>query len=175
MVGLAEGGDGAFGTAFGGAEGDEEHLVFALVDEGAEFVFEAEAFVRGEVALEDGELEVIAPIEAGFVDAAEAAWVADVVANDVGGAHGFLGSAMEGGRKRMLLAGERCLARLGGLFSIWCIAEGYTPFGKATRFRPTPGCQPEILIFLTFPRRRQEDGEGGEKGSAFFEKWIVEE
>jgi hypothetical protein len=87
-IGFSEGADGAFGAGFAGAEGDEENLVFAVVDEFLEFGFHADAFDRGEVALEDGKLQVIAEIFAGFENAAQAFRIRDVVGDDIGRAHG---------------------------------------------------------------------------------------
>ena len=87
-VGAAEGGDDAVAAAFGGAEVDEEDLVLGVVDDLGEFAFEAGEVGAGELALEDGELEVVAPGAHDFEDAAEAFVVGDVVADEVGGAHG---------------------------------------------------------------------------------------
>ena len=87
-VGGAECGDDAAAAALGGAEVDEEDLVFGWFDDLGEFVFECDFFCGGEVAFEDGVLEVVAVIFAGFEDATEAFFVADVVADDPGVSHG---------------------------------------------------------------------------------------
>ena len=56
FVDLAERGDGAFSTEGGGAEVDEEHLVFVVMDLGVEARFHRGFFDRSEVALKDGVL-----------------------------------------------------------------------------------------------------------------------
>ena len=86
-VGLAEGGDDAVATAFGGAEMDEENLVFVVLDEVGEEGAAADEVGGGELAFEDGELEVVAEGAHGFEDLAEAFVVGDVVTDQVGLAH----------------------------------------------------------------------------------------
>lgn len=86
-VGLAEGGDDAVATAFGGAEMDEENLVFVVVDEVGEEGAATDEVGGGELAFEDGELEVVSEGAHGFEDLAEALVVGDVVTDQVGLAH----------------------------------------------------------------------------------------
>ncbi len=89
-VGLAESGDNAVAAAFGGAEVDEEDLVFVVVDDGGEFGAEADEVSRGELALEDGVLQVVAVAAHGLEDFAQAFVVGNVVADEEGFAHGVL-------------------------------------------------------------------------------------
>lgn len=84
----AEGGDDAVAAAFGGAEVDEEDLVEVVVDGFGEFGAEAGEVGGGELAFEDGVLEVVAPGAHDFEDASEAFVVGNVVADEVGVAHG---------------------------------------------------------------------------------------
>ncbi len=86
-VGEAEGGDDAVAAAFGGAEVDEEDLVFVVMDDAGEFGAAANEVAGGELAFEDGVLEVVAEAAHRFEDFAEAFVVGDVVADEVGLAH----------------------------------------------------------------------------------------
>ena len=86
-VGGAEGGDGALAASVGGAEGDEENLVFGRENGVTELGFHLDFLGGGEVALEDGELEMITEVFADIEDAAEALVVADVVGDKVAMAH----------------------------------------------------------------------------------------
>lgn len=85
---LAEGGDHSIAAAFGGAKIDEEHLVFAMVDDLAECLAALGKVDRPELALEDGVLQVVAKAAHGFEDLAEPFVVTDVVADEEGVAHG---------------------------------------------------------------------------------------
>jgi hypothetical protein len=87
-VGRAEGGDETVSSAFGGAEVHEEDLVFDMVDDAREERFQFGFFAGCQVTLEDGKLEMIPEIAAGFENLSEAFGVADVVANKVSAAHG---------------------------------------------------------------------------------------
>jgi len=87
-VGQAQGGDDAVASAFGGAEGNEEDLVFIVVDDVVQCGFELGFFFGVEVAFKHGELDVVAVVAACFEGAAQAFVVGDVVANKVCGAHG---------------------------------------------------------------------------------------
>ena len=98
-VGLAEGGDDALAAAVAGAKVDEEDLVLAVVDDAAELLAAADEVAGGELALEDGELEVVAEAAHGLEDAAEALVVGDVVADEVGGAH--FGNYRRGGPREL--------------------------------------------------------------------------
>jgi len=73
---------------FAGAEIDKENLIFLFVDEVFEEGLELRFFSRVQIAFENGKLEVVAPVAAGFENALEAFFVADVVADEVGAAHG---------------------------------------------------------------------------------------
>ena len=95
-VGDAQGGNDAVAAPLGGAEADEDHLVFGVVDKGRQFGFQRGLFRRVEVALENRELEVVAVVFAGFEHAAQAFGIGDVVANKVRGAHGGAGGAVSG-------------------------------------------------------------------------------
>jgi hypothetical protein len=77
---------------------DEQNLVFGVVDDAGEFDAAADEVGGGELAFEDGVLEVVAETAHEFEDFAEAAVVGDVVADEIGLAHGVtcrarLGSA----------------------------------------------------------------------------------
>jgi hypothetical protein len=87
VVGAAEGGDDALAAAGSGAEIDEEDLVEVVVDDFGELGGELGEVGAGELALEDGVLEVIAPGAHDFEDAAEAFVIGDVVADEVRVAH----------------------------------------------------------------------------------------
>jgi len=87
-VGLAEGGDDSIAAAFGGAEVDEEDLVFVVIDQIAQRVATFRQVDGVELALEDGVLEMVAEIAHGLVDLAEAFVVADVVADEESVPHG---------------------------------------------------------------------------------------
>jgi hypothetical protein len=89
-VGQSERGDDAVTAAVGGAEMDEEDLVFIAMDDLREIVAAADEVGLGELALEDGELEVVAVVAHGLEDFAEAFLVGDVVADEVGLPHGPL-------------------------------------------------------------------------------------
>lgn len=99
-VGEAEGGDDAVAATFGGAEVDEEDLIFGVFDDFGEGGATADEVGWGELAFEDGELEVVAEAAHEFEDFAEAAVVADVVADEVGLAHGVSGGGYEAGFPR---------------------------------------------------------------------------
>jgi hypothetical protein len=59
-----------------------------VVDDAREFDAESGEIHGGELALEDGVLEVIAEAAHDFEDLSEAFIVGDVVGDEVGGAHG---------------------------------------------------------------------------------------
>lgn len=86
-VRFAEGGDDAVAAAGGRAEVDEEDLVLIVVNDLGEAATAGGEVLGGELAFEDGELEVISEIAKEFEDVAEAFGVGDVVADEVGGAH----------------------------------------------------------------------------------------
>ncbi len=86
-VGAAEGGDDAVAATFGGAEVDEDDLILIVVDDATEFDTEFDEIRGGELALEDGVLEVVAEAAHDFEDLTEAFVVRDVVGDEVGGAH----------------------------------------------------------------------------------------
>lgn len=86
-IGLTERGDHAIAAAFGGAEVYEKDLIISVVDDAAKQLAAANQVGRGELALEDGKLEVIAEIAHGLEDLAQALVVGDIVADQIGGAH----------------------------------------------------------------------------------------
>jgi len=59
LVGFTEGDGGVGIVAFSGAEGENEHLVFAVMDEGIEFRDHLDTFLVGKFTLEHGILEVL--------------------------------------------------------------------------------------------------------------------
>src|SRR5208337_2628439 len=83
-------GDDAVATALRGAEHHKDHLVFGVLDDFSQLGFELCLLPRIEVALEDGELEVVAVVLADLEHPAQAFGVGDVVANQIGDAHGPL-------------------------------------------------------------------------------------
>jgi hypothetical protein len=80
-VGLTERGDDAVAAAFGGAEVDEEDLIVVVVDDFGEFGAAADEVGGREMALEDGELEVVAVAAHGFEDLAKTFVIGDVIAD----------------------------------------------------------------------------------------------
>ena len=95
-IGDAESGDDAVAASFGGSEVDEEDLVFIVIDDAGEFGAAADDVAGGELAFEDGVLEVVAVAAHGFEDFAEALVVGDVVADEVGLSHVVGGLLSEG-------------------------------------------------------------------------------
>lgn len=87
-VGLAEGGDHALAAAFGRAEVDEEDLIFVVLDDLAERMPALGEIDRGELALEDRVLQMVAEVAHGLEDLAEPLVVADVVADEKSVTHG---------------------------------------------------------------------------------------
>lgn len=87
-VGAAEGGDGVCAAAVYGPDGDEEDLVFGVVNDFGEGGFEFNEFSFVEFALEDGELQVFAVAEHQAVHLSQSLGVADVVGDDVALPHG---------------------------------------------------------------------------------------
>ena len=86
-IGLPERGNHAFAAALGRAEVDEQHLVFVVLDDLRERVAATSQVNRGELALEDRVLQMVAEVAHGFVDLAEALVIADVVADEESVAH----------------------------------------------------------------------------------------
>lgn len=82
----AQGGDGEGGVGAGGAKGDEEDLVLVVLEEGVEVGLKLAQVGVVEEAFEDGVFEAVAVAFEEFGGAAEAAGVADVVADEVAGA-----------------------------------------------------------------------------------------
>jgi hypothetical protein len=74
-------------TAFGGAEMDEEDLVFRVLDDASKFDAAADEVSGSELAFKDGVLEVVAETAHELEDFAEAAVVSDVVTDEIGLAH----------------------------------------------------------------------------------------
>lgn len=96
-VGQAEGRDDAVAAAGGGAEVDEEDLVFVVLDDFAENVPALGEVDGRELALEDRVLQVVAEVAHGLIDPAEAFVVADVVADEIGVSHGLDAFEIGGG------------------------------------------------------------------------------
>lgn len=69
------------------AEVDDENLVFGVLDDFFEVTFEADSFDGGEDAVEDGVLPRFAVGLGDAMGVAEALWVSDVVAEEVGASH----------------------------------------------------------------------------------------
>jgi hypothetical protein len=88
-VGFTESGDHAVSPALGWAEIDKEHLVVLVIDDVRQFGAEADKIRRGELALEDGVLQMVAEAAHEPEDFAQALVIADVVANEIGIAHRF--------------------------------------------------------------------------------------
>ncbi len=86
-VGLAESGDDAVATAVGGAEVDEEDLVFVVIDELGEQGAAADEVRGGELAFEDGELEMVSEGAHGFEDLAKTLIVGYIVTDQIGLTH----------------------------------------------------------------------------------------
>jgi hypothetical protein len=86
-VGEAERGDDAVATPFGRPEVDEQDLVFVVVDDGGQLGAAADEVAGGELALENGVLEVVSEGAHGLENLAEAFVVADVVADEIGLSH----------------------------------------------------------------------------------------
>ena len=88
-VGFSEGLDVGVVVTVGGAEGDDEDLVFGVVEKFVEFGDHLDFLFVAEFAAEYGVLEVVAVAAHFAVDKAEAFVVGDVVGDDVYSAHGF--------------------------------------------------------------------------------------
>ena len=84
---MAESGDDAVATAVGGAEVDEEDLVFVVIDELGEQGAAADEVRGGELAFEDGELEMVSEGAHGFEDLAKTLVVGYVVTDQIGLTH----------------------------------------------------------------------------------------
>jgi len=89
-IGFAEGRDHAVAPPRGGPQVDEQDLVLGMVDDRRQCGPASRQVGGGQLALEDGELQVVAEPAHGLEDFAEALVVADVVADEVGGAHGYI-------------------------------------------------------------------------------------
>ncbi len=90
-IGQTDGGDDAVAASFGRSQVDEEHLVFLMMDDFTEGLFELDFFTRRQVAFENRILQVIAKIFARLERKAESFAFGDVVADKIGGAHGLSG------------------------------------------------------------------------------------
>ena len=90
-IGQTYGGDNAVTSSFGRTEVDEEHLVFLMVDNFTEGLFEFDFFARRQVTLENGVLQVIAKIFARLECKTEPLAFGNVIADEIGGAHGLSG------------------------------------------------------------------------------------
>jgi hypothetical protein len=66
---------------------NEQNLIFVVVDDAGKFGAAANDIACRELALEDGVLKMVAEAAHGLEDFAEALFIADVVTNEVGGAH----------------------------------------------------------------------------------------
>ncbi len=92
-VGLTECGDGARATALDGADVNEQHLVFVVVNDARQLRAQLDELPVVELALEDRKLEVLTPTEHELVHLAKTFGVADVIGDDEGlssVAHGVL-------------------------------------------------------------------------------------
>lgn len=67
---------------------DKQHLVLGVMDDPVERRFERRHVGRGQLALEDRVLNVIAELPAGLKNPAQAFIVGDVIADEIGGANG---------------------------------------------------------------------------------------
>jgi hypothetical protein len=83
--------DDPFASSVAWPKVDEEDLVDIMVNELAKFVGEDCFFGIGQLAFENAQLEVIPRVSHGSKDFAESFWIADIVGDDVGIAHGSLG------------------------------------------------------------------------------------
>ena len=84
---FTHGGDDAVSSILGWTEIHEQHLVLGVMDDGVEFRAKAGQVGGCELAFEDGILDVVAGLAEGLEDLPEAFVVADVVADQIGGAH----------------------------------------------------------------------------------------
>jgi hypothetical protein len=90
-VGKSDGIDDTFAATIAGSKIDEEDLIDIVMDDLSEFLCEDCFFRVGQLAFEDAQLEVIAPVSHGSEYFTEPFWVADIVGNDVGIAHDLFG------------------------------------------------------------------------------------
>lgn len=86
-IGFSDRGDDAVTPAFGWTEVDEKDLILLMVDDAGQGGTAAGKVGRGKLALENGELQMVAEAAHELEDFAEAPVVADVVADEMGGAH----------------------------------------------------------------------------------------
>lgn len=89
LVGATNGSNGCGCGGGAGAHVDEEDLVLGVFDEAIEFNAKLDELAVVELALKDGELEVLPPAKHGFVDFAKALGIANVIGDDVGVTHEF--------------------------------------------------------------------------------------
>ena len=87
-IGFSDGEGGRSVVAFGRAQGEDEDLVFPVVDEWRQVGDHLGAFFAGKLALKDGILQMFAVAAHFFEDAPEAGVVANVVCDEIDVAHG---------------------------------------------------------------------------------------
>ena len=87
MVGFSQRGDDAIAASVGGAKVDEQNLIVSVVDDVLKLRLTLEQVNIGQLALEDAELDVVAPVFHRFEDLAKSLSVSDVVADNVGSEH----------------------------------------------------------------------------------------
>ena len=98
-IGFADCSDDPVSAPFSRPEIDEQHLVFVVMNDFVQLRPQAHQIHARELALEDRELQVIPPGPHGLEDLSQALGISDVVADNVGVAHGNNGNS--GGRLRL--------------------------------------------------------------------------
>ena len=90
-VGDANGRNDPVAPAFRRSQTDEHDLVLGVIDDRLELGFEPNLFHCAQIALEDGKLQVIAEILARLEHASQPFVVGNVIADQIGDAHGSTG------------------------------------------------------------------------------------
>ena len=109
---------------------DEQNLVFGVLDDAGEFGAAADEVGRGELAFEDGVLEMVAETAHESEDFAEAAVVGDVVTDEIGLAHvGYL--------RRVGLPASRCRKTMRARLSSASVAASSMPMRAPSLTRGT--------------------------------------
>lgn len=87
MVGFAERRDDAIAASIGWAQIDEQDLIVSIVDDVRKLRLAMKQIDFGQLALEDAELDMIAPVFHRFENLTQPFGVGDVVADDVRSEH----------------------------------------------------------------------------------------
>src|SRR5262249_10791300 len=110
-IGLTKGSDDAVAAALGRSQADEQDLVLIVVDDRDEVAPASRQVRGGQLAFEDGVLQVVAIVAHGLEDFAQALVVADVVADKVTCTHPLTINPERIGRSRSNAGPPRAMGR----------------------------------------------------------------